>query len=475
MKILYVASAMPPFVNTGDSDNTTGVLPQALQALGADARVVLPLYGTIPAEYRAQMEFLLYTYVELPRRKQYCGLLRLQLSGVTYYFIDNESYFKRARPYGYHDDAERFAFFCLAVVRLLPMMDWTPDLVQCSGWQTALLPVYLEQEKAQIYGEIRTAFSFSDIRQQGRFLEDTIRDLPGLSPALRNGDLLRHDGQVNLMKGALYRADLITTVSPSYAAELRDAASAYGLQRAIEENSHKLRGILSGIDCNSFDPATDDLTYCAFSTEDLSGKKVNKSELQRNLGLDMDAGRPIVACIFPFAEEKGADLVVQAVNDIIDLGAQMVILGTGDPEIEQAFVDAQARYPGAFSVNIMTSNTLLRRIAAGADILLMPSRSEPCGQVQMIAMRYGTVPLVRQTGGLRDSVTPYPATNSNGFTFTYSTTEDMMSALRRTLALWHNDQAAWEALQRRCMETDFTWENAAREYLHIYAQLCGKL
>ena len=473
MKVLYGASEVAPFAKTGGLADVAGSLPKALRGLGADVRVILPLYGTIVQQYRDQMKFLLYTYVDLAWRKQYCGLLSLELDGVTYYFVDNEYYFKRDHLYGFHDEAERYAFFSLAIVRLLPMMDWTPDVIHCNDWQTALVPIYLRQEQATLYQNIRTVFTIHNIEYQGRFPADTMGYVFGLPQELYDGGLLRFDDQVNLMKGVMYRADLITTVSPSYANELRDPTFACGLNRIVEENSHKLRGIINGIDYSAYDPETDQRTYCAFSKGDMSGKAVNKSELQRNLGLYMEPDRPIIACVSRLVGAKGFDMVNDAIDEIMGRSAQMVILGTGDPWFEQRFRDAQARYPGRFSANIQYSDVLARRIYAGADLFLMPSRWEPCGLAQMIAMRYGTVPMVRQTGGLKDSVIPYPAQNSNGFAFAYCSREDMMGMVHRALDLWYTDKDAWYALMRRCMEADFTWERSAREYLSIYMQLTG--
>lgn len=474
MKILYATTEASPFVNNDDLTAATGALPGALCALGADARVVLPLYAAAAREYRDKMKFLLYGYVEHARRKHYCGLLQLELDGVQYYFIENEPYFQRERAYDPDEEAERVALFSQAVIRLLPMMDWKPDIMHCIDWQTALLPICLRQETAPMYRDIRTVFTIRDAAQQGRFRPETAAEVFAAQQILPDSELLHQDGEINLMKGAIQKADLITTVSPSYACELREAPSAFGLHRVMENNSHKLRGILGGIDNASFDPATDQLTYCAYDRDDLSGKAVNKSELQRNLGLDMESGKPVIACISKLVHDKGLDMVRQAVDFIVGHDAQLVILGTGDTELEQAFVDAQAKYPGSVSANIMTSDTLARRIYAGADIFLMPSRTEPCGQAQMIAMRYGTVPLVRQTGGLKDSVIPYPAPGSNGFAFAYAAAEDMLETLRRALDMWNTDRAGWNALVRRCMDADFAWSAAAREYLRLYEQLVGR-
>lgn len=473
MKILYAAAEASPFVNKDALTETAGALPGALCALGVDARVVLPLCGDVAREYRDKMEFLLYGYVELARRKHRCGLFQVELDGVRHYFIENETCFQRERPYDSEQEAVRTTLFAQAVIRLLPMMDWKPDIVHCVDWQTALLPIYLGQETAPLYRDIRTVFTIRDAAQQGCFPPETAEEIFALALSPLERELLYRDGQVNLMKGAVQKADLITTVSPSYAAELREASGAFSLHRVMENNSHKLRGILDGIDRAAFDPATDQLTYCAYERDDLSGKAVNKSELQRNLGLDMEPEKPVIACVSGLVHDKGMDLVGQAVDYIVGHGAQLVILGTGDAELEQAFVDAQARHPGSVSANIMASDTLARRIYAGADIFLMPSRTEPCGREQMIAMRYGAVPLVRQTGGLKDSVTPYPAPGSNGFAFAYDTVEDMLETLRRALHMWNADRAGWTALVRRCMDADFAWSAAAGEYLRLYEQLVG--
>ena len=470
MNILYAASEVAPFAKTGGLADVAGSLPKALAQQGADVRVIMPLYQCISQDWRSQMQFCMYTYVHLAWRKQYCGLFKLERDGVTWYFIDNEYYFKRDHLYGSMDDGERFGFFCRAIVSLLPQLGWKPDVVNCNDWQTALVPIFLREEQADFYRDIRTVFTIHNMEYQGRFPPETTWEVFGLRRELYEDGLLRFDDQVNLMKGAMYKADFLTTVSPSYAGELRDPNTACGLHRVVEDNYHKLRGILNGLDMGRYDPRTDGNLPCAFGPEDMGGKTVCKRELQRQLGLYEDPGVPIVACVSRLVWHKGFDLVTSAISSIMSKNVQFVVLGTGDWNFEQCFRNAQNEYGGRFSANIQYSDVLASRIYAGADIFLMPSRAEPCGLSQMIAMRYGTVPVVREVGGLKDTVRPYPAGDSNGFTFSYCSVDDMMWAISRAVDLWY-DPGEWGRLMYRGMTWDFSWGRSAGEYMHIYQQL----
>ena len=472
MKILYAAGMTAPLTNM-EGLHFADALPAALCAQGADLRVVLPLSADLDA-YRMHMQFLLFAYVELERRRYCCRLFQTDIDGVRCYFIENESYFRHERPDDPVYEASRTALFARALIKLLPMMEWKPEIVHCVDWQTALIPVYLSQEKSPAYRNIRTVFTLRDAAQQGCFAFEKMSHIFALPLSPSEHDFLRQNGQINLVKAAVQRADLVLTSSQSFAAELREAGNVYGLQRVVEDNSHKLRGILDGIDYSSYDPETDQLTYCAFNIRDLSGKAVNKSELQRNMGLDMDADRPVIACVSELVREKGLDMLAHVLDFLIAHEAQLVILGTGDADLERFFVDAESKYPGSVSANIVCSDTLARRVYAGADVLLVPSRTESRGQVQMLAMRYGTVPIVRQTGVLKDSVTPYPAPDSNGFAFAYDSEEDMLDAVRRALEVWRTEPLVWKSLVQRCMAADFSWASTAKAHLRLYEQLAGQ-
>ena len=470
MNILFAVSEAVPFVKTGGLGDVAGSLPAALAAEGADVRVILPLYGTIPEKWRLQMNFLFYDYVRLAWRSQYCGLFSMEQDGVTYYFIDNEYYFKRSRIYGEYDDGERFAFFSRAVVSLLPRLGWAPDVIHCNDWQTALIPLYLRQEQGEPFAHIKTVFTIHNIEYQGRFGTEALGDVFGLSDELYNSGILRYDDDVNLMKGAIYKSDRLTTVSPSYAQELCDPWFACGLHEVIRDNAYKLSGILNGIDMKHFDPMTDPFLSTHYGPKDLSGKKECKRELCRLLGLDENDDGPIVACISRLVPHKGFDLVVESLADIVAHGARIVILGTGDSRYENFFHEAENRHRGAVSANIMYSEERSSKVYAGADLMLMPSRSEPCGLTQMIAMRYGTPPVVHTVGGLKDSVVPYPYDGSNGFTFSNYTSCDLLGTVDYAMSIRRNADE-WEALQLRGMTADHTWKHSAKKYLDLYRDL----
>lgn len=470
MNVLFAVSEAAPFVKTGGLADVAGSLPKALCAEGADTRVILPLYSSIDVKWREQMTFCLYTYVHLAWRKQYCGLFMLEHEGVTYYFIDNEYYFNRDGIYGFPDDGERFGFFSKAVAEILPLIGWMPDLISCNDWQTALIPIYLKLEAADFYRRIKTVFTIHNIEYQGRFGYDTAWDVFGLPHELYEGGIIRYDDDVNLMKGAIYKADYVTTVSPSYAAELHDPFYSGGLHKIIEENSYKFSGIVNGLDLGRFDPQTDKALAQSYSAGNMSGKAECKRALCRELGFNEGDEGPIIACISRLVGHKGFDLVSEALDAIVSMGLRMVILGTGEHTFEERFRAAENLYRGRVSANIMYSEQRASMLYAGADMLLMPSRSEPCGLSQLIAMRYGTIPIVRAVGGLRDTVRPYPAEDSNGFRFDHYSAGDMLGAVSAALATYYN-RDEWRLLMRRAMTGDLSWQRSAKEYLKIYIQL----
>lgn len=473
MNILYATPEADPFAKSGGLGDVAGSLPKALCARGEDVRVILPLYGSIANSWRRKMRFLIHTYVYLAHRKHYCGLFSLEHNGVTYYFIENESYFRRDVPYGFEDDGARFAFFSKAIVSLLPLAGWTPDIVSCNGWQTALVPIYLRQETAELYSMVRTVLTIHNIESQGRFPKDSVWNVFGLPPEMCDNDHLCYDGEINLTHCAIFKADYLITVSPSYASELKDPVFAFGLHRTIENNSHKLRGILNGLDTEKYDPASDQNIDCAYSIDDIAGKTVCKRELQRYLGLDQDPDTAVIGYIARLASDKGVNLVAEALDRLMAKNVQLVILGTGDKQYEQFFMDAEKQYKGRVSANIVYSDTLAQRIFSGADILLIPSYSEPCGLSQLIAMRYGTVPVVREVGGLKDTVRPYPGRDSNGFLFSYFSADDMLGALSEAVKLLPK-RREWEGLMRRGMASDFSWTASSAEYQKILRQLASK-
>ena len=353
---------------------------------------------------------------------------------------------------------------------LLPRLGWTPDVIHCNDWQTALIPLYLRQEQGEPFARIKTVFTIHNIEYQGRFGTEALGDVFGLSDELYNSGILRYDDDVNLMKGAIYKADRLTTVSPSYAQELCDPWFACGLHEVIRDNAYKLSGILNGIDMKHFDPMTDPFLSAHYGPEDLSGKKACKRELCRLLGLDENDDGPIVACISRLVPHKGFDLVVEALEGMVSRGARVVILGTGDSRYENFFHEAESRHPGVVSANIMYSEERSSKVYAGADLMLMPSRSEPCGLTQMIAMRYGTPPVVHMVGGLKDSVVPYPYDGSNGFTFSNYASCDLLGTVDYAMSIRRNADE-WKALQLRGMTADHTWKHSAKKYLDLYRDL----
>ena len=465
-KILFVASEARPFIATGGLADVIGSLPQALASDATyDIRVVLPLYSDIKQEFRHKMNFLGNIYVPLGWRNQYCGIFTCVDKGVTYYFIDNEYYFKRTGCYGYYDDGERFAFFSRSVLEILPVIDYYPQLLHCHDWQTALSVVYLKTiyAKRREYQSIRTLFTIHNIEYQGKYSLDLLEELFGLPSDSRN--LLEYDGCINLMKGAIECTEQFSTVSPTYAKEIQTAQYAHGLDDIIRRNSVKLTGILNGIDVASYNPATDPALFANFNENDLENKKVCKAELQKMLGLPVK-DVPIIAMISRLVSHKGLELVKTVAEDILHENIQFVLLGTGDFAYEEYFKDLGKRYEGKASINIAFNGDLSRKIYSGSDIFLMPSVSEPCGLSQMIASRYATIPLVRETGGLFDSIKPFGA-GGNGFTFSSCNAYDMLYVIHEAIDAYKNTDE-WEKLMKKAMTTDFSWSRSAEEYKNLY-------
>lgn len=466
-KILFAASECTPFIATGGLAEVIGSLSKSLaQDEEYDVRVVLPLYSDIRGDYRQRFTYLGNINVPLGWRNQYCGIFSYEESGVTFYFLDNEYYFRRGGCYGYYDDGERFAFFSRAVMEILGFLQFYPDVLHCHDWQSALAAIYLKTIYChrREYSLIRAVFTIHNIEYQGKYSLDVLEDLFGISNDYRY--LLEFDGCANLMKAAIECSEAFTTVSPTYAEEIKRAEYAHGLQGEVERNAFKLRGILNGIDVKSYDPATDPALFAPYSAENPAGKEICKAELQKMLGLPVRADVPVVAMISRLVAHKGLDLVRAAIEELLADDVQFVLLGTGDSEYESYFKDLANRYKGKAVSIIAFNGDLSRKIYSGADIFLMPSKSEPCGLSQMIASRYLTVPVVRETGGLYDSIKPYGA-GGNGFTFAAYNAGDMLYVLREAVSLYKN-KPEWQKLMIKAGTTDFSWQRSAEEYKKLY-------
>ena len=475
MKIFFVASEVAPFIKTGGLADVAASLPPALAELGNDVRVILPLYAGIGDQWRSQMTFVKYFYFRLGWRSSYCGLFQLERGGVTYYFVDNETYFKRNGLYGHYDDGERFAYFSRAVIEVPAQIDWSPDVIHANDWETALVPIYLNDFRFMIpqLTKTKSVYTIHNIEYQGRFGRSIMEDVFGLDAGHFNERLLSYYGDVNLMKGAIYASDYVTTVSPTYANELQYSFYAHGLEGVVTDNYYKMAGIMNGLDTKAADPATDETIAANYSAEDLGGKARCKAALQEELGLKVDPNVPIIACISRLVGHKGYDLITNVFHRMMEAKVQFVVLGTGEWGFEEFFRNAAKQYPGRVSANIKYNAALANHIYSGADIMLMPSVAEPCGLTQMFAMRYGTVPVVRLTGGLRDSVPPYnPETQEGlGFTFGNINADDMLDAVYRAITVFYNDKDSWSGLMKRGMSYDFSWEKSADEYLAIYNKI----
>jgi len=465
-KILFVASDARPFIATGGLADVIGSLPQALAKDAAyDVRVVLPLYADIKPDQRRKLSYVGNIFTPLSWRNQYCGIFTCEENGVTFYFIDNEYYFKRPGCYGYYDDGERFAFFSRSVLEMLPFIDFYPDVLHCHDWQAALAAIYLKTDycKRPQYQFIRALFTIHNIEYQGKYSLDILEDLFGIDKQYEY--LLEYDGCINLMKAAIECSEKFSTVSPTYAEEIKTAQYAHGLQNIIRKNAFKLTGILNGIDVDSYNPETDKALFANFTPDNLAGKAVCKTELQKMLGLPV-RDVPVIAMISRLVSHKGLDLVKAVVEDVLHEDIQFVLLGTGDAAYENYFKDLGRRYEGKVSANIAFNGDLSRKIYSGADMFLMPSISEPCGLSQMIASRYATVPIVRETGGLYDSIKPWGA-GGNGFTFASCNPYDMLYVMHEAFDLYRKG-ADWKLLMKKAATTDFSWDFSAQKYKKLY-------
>ena len=478
MKILYATSEAVPFCKTGGLADVAGSLPPALAEQGAEVAVVLPLYQRVKERFGSQLKFECYDYVNLAWRHSYCGLFSLEKDGVTWYFLDNEQYFLRPDLYGYIDDGERFGFFSRAIVRMLPHFKFWPDVINCNDWQTARVPIYLKDDgvREDRFRSIKTTLTIHNIEYQGRFGMQTLGDLFGLDHGWAEDGTIIMDRDVNLMKGAILCADAVNAVSPTYANELKMSYFAHRLENIMRRCEYKLSGVLNGIDMKLYDPATDQRITTNYSVDDLAGKDADKAELQRMMGLREEPHVPIVAIVSRLVSHKGLDLICEVLHDMMELPMQLVILGKGDRKYEEFFHWAAQQYHGRMAVRLDYNEALSMAIYAGADLFLMPSKSEPCGLSQMIAMRYGTVPIVRETGGLKDTVQPYEAWRDagNGFTFANYSSSDMLHVIREAVYLYKDYPDAFSRLRKRAMKCDFSWARSAKEYLRIYANVTGQ-
>lgn len=475
MQIVFASAECAPFVKTGGLGDVAGSLPAALVRAGAEVIVMVPKYATIKDEYKSQMEHFSDFYVSLGWRSEYCGLEKLEHDGVTYMFIDNERYFARDYPYGFFDDGERFAFFSKAITESLQHLPegFECDILHCNDWQTALAPVFLREfyQGLPLYDRVKTVFSIHNVAFQGQFSDTVMEDILGVAHIPAAASQLRCDAcSINYMLGALRYADAITTVSPTYASEIQTPEFGEGLDGVLRERSYALQGILNGIDVAGFDPATDKRIAANYTVEDRSGKAVCKAKLQEELGLEVRDDRPLMVMVTRLTRQKGMDLVMYALDRILAGGVQVAVLGTGDRDYEDGLRYFQDKYPGTMAARIEFDPALSQRMYAAADMFLMPSKFEPCGLSQIIAMRYGTLPIVRETGGLKDTVIPYNefTGEGTGFSFSNFNGDEMGDAVFRAARLFWDNRDVWNQLVTQAMSQDFSWTRSADKYLDLY-------
>lgn len=478
MKILLVGAEAVPFISTGGLGDVLGSLPQAIASADSstDVRVVLPLYKKIKEKYEKQLEYVGNTTVQLSWRNQYCGVFKCDFGGVTYYFIDNEYYFKRESVYGDYDDAERFAFFGKAVLDIMPIIEFYPDIMHTNDWQSAMSVIYLKRKYNNLpyYKNIKTLYTIHNIDYQGIFSMSILGDVFGLD-AFGDGSIVEYNGNINLTKGALVCTDMISTVSQRYAKEIQTEYFSSGLHYVLHLYSSKLTGIVNGIDINYYDPSQDEVIAQKFSADDFSGKAECKRQLQEMCGLEQREDVPVISMISRLASHKGFDLVKYILPEILDLGVQFVLLGTGEYELEEYFKSIQRQYPNQVKVFLEFNKDLSKKIYAGSDIFLMPSKSEPCGLSQMISSRYGAIPVVREAGGLYDTIKPYNIYDGegNGFTFANYNAHEMKDAVKKATDLF-KDKEKWERLLTNVMKVDFSWSVSAKKYISLYRDISKK-
>ena len=472
MKILFAASEALPFAASGGLADVAGSLPAALSKNSEiDCRVVMPLYRSVTPAVRNKMTYLKDITVEVGWRKQYCGIYTIQVGKVTYYLLDNPYYFMRDGMYGFYDDCERFVFFSRAVLEILPALDWKPDIIHCNDWQTAMVPVFYRvlYQYHQEFENIRIIYTIHNIQYQGTYGKELINEVLGIPQSATS--LIEYDGDVNFMKGAIETANRVTTVSPSYASEILDPWYSYGLDTILNERSWKLSGILNGIDTELYNPETDKDIFVNYSANDFRKKADNKRALQELMNLPQRADVPLIGMVSRLVSHKGLDLVRAVLDEFLGgTDVQMVVLGSGEWQYEQFFKDMAAKYPDKFALKLGFVPSLSKKIYAGTDMFLMPSKSEPCGLSQMIALRYGSGPIVRETGGLRDTIRDSGDGEGNGFTFASYNAHDMLYTIRRAIEGYQNREG-WSILVKRAMECDNSWGKSANEYIRLYKDL----
>jgi len=476
MKILMAASECVPFIKTGGLADVLGALPKALAAAGEDVRIVIPKYGEISEDYRSQMTSLGYFYVTLGWRRQYCGIDMLKIGDITFYFIDNEYYFNRPYIYGIGgDEAERFGFFSRAVLEMMKHLDFFPDILHCHDWQTGLVPMMLRTQYLNDarYQAIRTVYTIHNLQYQGIFPIDYVEDLLTLGKEAYLEGGVEFYGQCSFMKGAINFADKITTVSPTYSKEIQTAYYGERLDGLLRVKADKVTGVLNGIDMDEYNPETDPMIEMTYNWHSIARKKKNKVKLQAQLGLEVDEDIPMIGLIGRLADQKGLDLLERVLEDILKLGVQLVILGKGDDRYVRMLNWAQWKYEGRVAACIEMNHKLAHQIYASSDLFLMPSRFEPCGLSQMIALRYGTLPIVRETGGLKDTVFNYTefSKNANGFSFANYNAQDMLRTIERAVSLYRDENKTFMSLARRAMKGQYGWDTSAKVYLDVYASL----
>ncbi|SFL30579.1 glycogen synthase GlgA [Halanaerobium salsuginis] len=478
LKILFVASEADPFIKTGGLADVAGSLPQALREAGHDVRLVIPQYSQIPAVYKEKMQSVCHFRTQLAWRDTYLGVNQLTESGVPVYFIDNKYYFDRDSIYENEDRHEQFAFFCQAVLDMLPVLNFKPDIIHLNDWQTGPLPLLLADHYRQqnFYRDIKTVFTIHNLRYQGQFSGHIAADVLGVAPEHWASGKIRHNGLLNYMKTAIMYADQLTTVSETYAQEIQTAYFGEGLDYALRMRGDDLTGIINGLSYSKFNPETDSKIAVPYSAADVTKKLANKVHLQQKLGLEVDVERPIIGFISRLVEQKGIELIKAVFPQIMESGAQLVVLGTGQPEYEKFFLNQQQYYPDSLSVTINYNSNLASQIYAGIDLFLMPSRFEPCGLSQLISFRYGVLPIVRETGGLNDTVLSYnEATGAGtGFSFSNYNAHDMLHTIERAIN-FYQDEDLWHDLVQRVMKLDYSWHNSAQKYLSLYKNLMDSL
>ena len=472
-KILYAGAEVMPFAATGGLGDVLGSLPAAVKRKNpdCDVRVVMPLYGQIKAVWRDKMTFVKYLMVPLAWRSLYCGIFSIEKDGVTFYFLDNEYYFKRNALYGSYDDAERFAFFSVAILEMMRVLNFYPDVLHANDWQTALTVIKLKRAYAERpdYKNIKAVYTIHNIEYQGVYSKEILGDVFDLRG--EDANIVDYNGALNLTKGAVVCADYVTTVSPNYAKEIQTETYSCGLHHILREYAYKIDGIVNGIDYDYYNPQEDPDIPNAFYWRALSGKKKNKEALQKQFGLDVNPDVPVIAMISRMASHKGFDLVLSIFDELMQDDVQFILLGTGEPQYEAFFAESAKRYPGKASINLTYNRALSKIIYAGSDIFLMPSKSEACGLSQMIASRYGSVPVVRETGGLFDTIKPYGVDRSgNGFTFASYNAHDMLHVIREAETLFR-DKDNWKTLVKKVMRVDFSWDGSADKYIACYNKL----